>query len=112
LHLLRGCSIAYNAEDKIMLACKLLLTINSNNNNNGKKKNTIDTATTATSIASNFDSDGGNYDDGYLFYRALRMAYDQSEDVRKYFNNNPSRISPKNKSLWPLCYQAYKQFGI
>lgn len=95
---------AYKAKDKIMLAFKLLA-INSNNNN--EKKNTI--ATTTISIPSNFDSDT---DDGHLFYHAVRMAYDQSEDVRTYFRNNPSKINPNNAALWPLRYQAYKEYGI
>jgi hypothetical protein len=101
---------AYKAEDEIMLAFKLAI----NSNNNNEKENTIDTDST-TNIASDYDYDdvvnnNNNYDE--LFYNAVRMAYDQSEDVRKYFNNNPSRISPKNKTLWPLRYQAYKEYGI
>jgi hypothetical protein len=57
-----------------------------------------------------FDSDNNN-NDGYLFFHAVRMAYDQSEYVRKYFRNNPSKINPDNKCLWPLRYQAYKEYG-
>jgi hypothetical protein len=93
---------ANNAKDKIMLACKLLAI-----NSKSKKKNSV----IGTTIASNFDSDEGS-DDDCLFYNAVRMAYDQSEDVRRYFRNNPSKISPKNAGLWPLRYQSYKQFGI
>jgi hypothetical protein len=70
---------ANNAKGKIMLACKLLA-INSNNNN--EEKNSI---YTTISITSNFDSD---YNNGCLFYHAVRMAYDQSKDVRTYFRNN------------------------
>lgn len=99
---------AYNAKDKIMLAFKLLA-INSNNSNNEKKKNTINTVPTVSSIASNFNYDN---DDGCLFYHAVRMAYDQSEDVRTSFRNNPSKITPNNAALWPLCYQAYKEYSI
>jgi hypothetical protein len=101
---------ADHARDKILLAFKLLLAMNSNNNNR-KKKNIISTAATiATSIDSNFESD--NNDDGCLFYHAVRMTYDQSEDVRTYFRNNPSKINPNNKSLWSLRYRAYKECGI
>ena len=103
---------AYNAKDKIMLAFKLAI----NSNNNNEKKNDIDTDS-STNIVSNFDYDEDNVVNNYnnydeLFYDAVRMAYDQSEDVCKYFSNNPSRTSPKNKGMWPLRYQAYKQFGI
>jgi hypothetical protein len=100
---------ADSAKDNIMLACsKLLLAVNANNNNE-KKKNSIDAAV-ITSIDSNFESD--NNDDGCLFYHAVRMTYDQSEDVRTYFRNNPSKINPNNKSLWPLRYQAYKEYCV
>jgi hypothetical protein len=99
---------ADSARDKILLALKVLLAINSKNNNNGKKKNNMNT--TNTPIASNFAYN--NNHDGCLFYHAVRMAYDQSEDVRTYFRNNPSKINSNNKSLWPLCYQAYKEYGV
>jgi hypothetical protein len=91
---------AHNAEDQIMLALKLVM-----NAKNNKKKNSV-----ATTPAYNFDSDDGSDDN--LFYDAVRMTYDQSEDVRRYFRNNPSRIGPNNAWLWPLRYQAYMQFGL
>jgi hypothetical protein len=94
---------ADNAKDQIMLLLACILAINSKS----RKKISI-----IATIASNPDSDDVNDDEDYLFYSAVRMAYDQSEDVRKYFCNNPSRISSKNKGLWPLRYQAYRQFGI
>jgi hypothetical protein len=102
----QGGVTADSTKDNIMLAFKLLV-INSNNNN--EKKNTITAITATTSIVSNFDSD--NDDGGCLFYHAVRMAYDQSEDVRTYFRNHPSKINPENKSLWPLRYQAYKEYS-
>ena len=46
------------------------------------------------------------------FYTLTANAFDHSPTVRKYFHDNRSRISPKNKSLWPLRYQAYKEYGI
>jgi hypothetical protein len=106
---------AYKAKDRIMLAFKLAI----NSNNDNERKNTID-ADSTTNIASNFDydydddvvSNNNNNNNDELFYNAVRMAYDQSEDVRRYFRNNASRINPNNKRLWPLRYQAYKQFGI
>ena len=52
------------------------------------------------------------YEKDNIFYTAAINAFDHSQTVREYFHNNPSRINPKNKSLWPLRYQAYKQFGI
>jgi hypothetical protein len=94
---------ADHARDKILLAYKLLA-INSNNNN-GKENN----ITTVIRIVSNFDYDNDN---SCLFYHSVRMAYDQSEDVRTYFRNNPSKINPNNKSLWPLRYKADKEYGI
>jgi hypothetical protein len=69
------------------------------------KKNSV-----YTTPAYNFDSDDGSDDN--LFYDAVRIAYDQSVDVRTYFRNNPSKINPKSKRLWPLRYHAFNQFGI
>jgi hypothetical protein len=68
---------ADKAKEKIMLALKLAM--NANNNN---KKN-------SSAITSDVDDD-------YLFCRAVRMAYDQSELVHIYFRNNPSKISANN----------------
>ena len=71
------------------------LAMNANNNN---KKN-------SAAITSDVDDD-------YLFCKAVRMAYDHSEFVHRYFRNNPSRINPQNKGLWPLGYQGYKEHGV
>jgi hypothetical protein len=102
---------AYKAKERIMLAFKLAI----NSNINNERKNTIDTDST-TNIASNYDYDDdvvtNNNNNDELFYNAVRMAYDQSEDVRRYFRNNASRIRPNNAALWPLHYQAYMQFGL
>jgi hypothetical protein len=89
---------ADKTRNHIMLTLKLAI-------NTNKKKNSV-----ATTTASNFDADDAS--DDHLFYDAVRMAYDQSGDVRRYFRNNPSRINPQNKGLWPLRYQSYKQFGL
>jgi hypothetical protein len=97
---------ADNAKDQIMLLLACSLAINSKS----RKKNSI-IATNTTAYNFGFD-DVNDVDEDYLFYSAVRMAYDQSEDVRKYFCNNPFRISFKNKRLWPLRYQAYKEYGI
>jgi hypothetical protein len=86
---------AGKAKEKIMLALKLAIITNNN------KKN-------SAAITSDVDE----VDDEYLFYEAVRMAYDHSEDVRRYFRNNPSKVRPKNAALWPLRYQAYKEYSI
>jgi hypothetical protein len=52
------------------------------------------------------------YDNVSIFYAATVNSFDHSQTVREYFHNNRSRINPNNKSLWPLCHQAYKEFGI
>jgi hypothetical protein len=57
------------------------------------------------------DPDGDNKD-GDLFYDAVAMTYDQSPIVCKYFHNDRSRTRPGNKCLWPLSYQALKEFGV
>jgi hypothetical protein len=50
--------------------------------------------------------------DDKLFYDTVMIAYDQSQMVRDYFGNDASSIRPENKKVWPLRYQAYKEFGI
>jgi len=47
-----------------------------------------------------------------FFYAVVANAFDHSPAIREYFCHDSSRISPKNKSLWPLRYQAYKEHGI
>ena len=57
------------------------------------------------------DNDGHNDDnDSDLFYDAVALKYDQSPVVREYFHNDRSRIRPSNKHLWPLRYQAFKEY--
>ena len=47
------------------------------------------------------------------FFEAAKIAYDKNQLVReRYFDNKYSRIRPDNKALWPLRYEAYKQFGV
>jgi hypothetical protein len=59
------------------------------------------------------DNDGHNdNNDGDLFYDAVALTYDQSPVVREYFHNDRSRTRPDNKHLWPLRYQAFKEYGI
>ena len=57
---------------------------------------------TADANDPDIDNKGGN-----LFYDAV-----QSPLVREYFHNDRSRTRPSNKSLWPLRYQAFKDYGI
>jgi hypothetical protein len=51
-------------------------------------------------------------DDNIFFYTAAADGFDHSPTVREYFHHDRSRISSNNKSLWPLCYKAYKEYGI
>ena len=57
------------------------------------------------------DSDSDNKD-GDLFYDAVALTYDQSPAVREYFHNDRSRTRHHNKRLWPLRYQAFKEYRI
>jgi hypothetical protein len=47
-----------------------------------------------------------------LFYDAVALTYDISPMVREYFHNDRSRTQPDNKQLWPIRYEASKEFGI
>ena len=47
-----------------------------------------------------------------LFYDAVALTYDRSPIVREYFHNNRYMTQPDNKRLWPLRYQAFKEFRI
>jgi hypothetical protein len=58
------------------------------------------------------EGNGNDNKDGDLFYDAVAMTYDQSPVVREYFHNDRSRTQPSNKGLWPLRYQAFKEYGI
>jgi len=51
-------------------------------------------------------------DNDNVFYDAVALTYDQSPTVREYFHNDRSRTRLDNKSLWPLRYQAFKEYGI
>ena len=61
----------------------------------------------ATTDAHDNDSDNK---DGDLFYDVVALTYDQNPLVREYFHNDRSRTQPSNKGLWPLRYQAYKDY--
>jgi hypothetical protein len=63
----------------------------------------------ATAHDNDHDSDNKGRD---LFYAAVALTYDQSPVVREYFHNNRSRTRSDNKGLWPLRYQAFKEYGI
>lgn len=56
--------------------------------------------------------DDDNVNGGDLFYDAVALTYDQSPTVREYFHNDRSMTQPSNKRLWPLRYQAYKDYCI
>jgi hypothetical protein len=51
-------------------------------------------------------------DNDNVFYDAVALTYDHSPVVHEYFHNDRSRTRLDNKSLWPLRYQAYKDYGI
>jgi hypothetical protein len=51
-------------------------------------------------------------DNDNVFYDAVALTYDQSPTVREYFHNDRSRTRLDNKSLWPLRYQAFKEYRI
>jgi hypothetical protein len=70
-------------------------------------------AASATTSATEDDADiylSPEYNN--IFYTATANAFDHSPTVREYFHDNRSRTRSDNKSLWPLRYQAYKEFGI
>jgi hypothetical protein len=64
-------------------------------------------ATAADANDSDSDNKGGD-----LFYDAVALTYDQSPAVREYFHNDRSRTRHHNKRLWPLRYQAFKEYRI
>jgi hypothetical protein len=66
--------------------------------------------TAYTEIHSDMEDDNDN--NKIFFYNAAANAFDHSPTVREYFCNNCSRINPNNKSLWPLRYHAYKEYGL
>jgi len=65
----------------------------------------------ATATDDDIQLDHGNDNDN-IFYTAAANAFDHSPTVREYFHNNRSRTQSDNKSLWPLRYQAYKEYGV
>ena len=98
---------ANKARSHIMLALKLVTKQLQQHNNNKKGTTSSSSTVVATPAASNTYTD-----DDHIFYDTVMTAYDQSQMVRDYFGNDASRIRPENKKLWPLRYQAYKEYGI
>jgi hypothetical protein len=81
------------------------------------KRSTRGSSNSSISTSATTDDDvhlNPEYDNeiNIFFYAAAANAFDHSPTIREYFCHDPSRISPKNKSLWPLRYQAYIQYGV
>jgi len=63
-------------------------------------------------IAADANDPDSDNKDGDLFYAAVASTYDQSPVVREYLHNDRSRTRHHNKRLWPLRYQAFKEYRI
>src|SRR5207248_81780 len=110
-------------EGLIMCALRLVL-MNRNEEKTKRNRRKGSSSDNSTSISTFATKTATDDDDIYLnpeyhndgnnvfFYAVAANAFDHSPTVREYFHNNRSRITPNNKSLWPLRYQAYKEYGI
>jgi hypothetical protein len=109
-------SVKFRVERLIMPALRLALMNNMKTKGNvrgGSSNGSSISISKSAASATEDDADinlNPEYDN--IFYTAVANAFDHSPTVREYFHDNRSRIKPDNKSLWPLRYQAYKQFGI
>jgi hypothetical protein len=102
-------------EGLIMCALRLALLSNRKIKRNRRADSnssdiTMSAITAYTEIHSDMEDDNDN--NKIFFYNAAANAFDHSPTVREYFCNNCSRINPNNKSLWPLRYHAYKEYGL
>jgi hypothetical protein len=98
-----------------MSALRLALINNGKIKRNTRKSNSNSSMSTLASTIANDDIylNPEHYnDENILFYAAVANAFDHSPTVREYFHNNRSRTQSDNKTLWPLHYQAYKEYGI
>lgn len=102
---------AHKARSHIMLSLKLI-SKRLNKNGSRSKSSNSDISSRRYYYYYAAISAAGIPDDDKLSYDTVMIAYDQSQMVREYFGNDTSSIQPENKKLWPLRYQAYKQFGI
>jgi hypothetical protein len=57
-------------------------------------------------------TNGAAKENDNLFYDAVALTYDISPMVCEYFHNDRSRTRHHNKRLWPLRYQAFKEYRI
>jgi hypothetical protein len=106
-------------EGLIMCALRLALMNNGKATRNARSINggSSSSVSTSTTVVTNnadihLNPEYNDDDDNIFFYTAAANAFDHSPTIREYFHHDRSRINPKNKSLWPLRYRAYKEFGI
>jgi hypothetical protein len=109
-------------EGLIMAALRLALINNTRTKRNRRRKSGSNSSSDSLSMAtieSTTDNTDIHLDQEYdndiiniFFYNAAANAFDHSQTVREYFDNNRSRIRPSNKSSWPLRYRAYKEYGV
>jgi hypothetical protein len=78
---------------------------------NGSSSSSVSTSITVVTNDAGIHLNA-EYNDDNIFYAAATNAFDHSQTVRQYYHDNRSRIYPKNKSLWPLRYRAYKETVI
>jgi hypothetical protein len=93
-------------EDVIMSALRLAFM------KKGKIKGSSMSAAAADDIHINPKDNDNDDNNDNIFYDAAANAFDHSPTVREYFHDNHSRTQSSNKRLWPLRYQAYKEYGI
>jgi hypothetical protein len=108
-------SLKSRVECLIMCALRLALMNKrktKKNRSSGNNNSSSISVSTATTITDDDVHPNPEYDNYNIFYSAVANAFDHSETIREYFHNNRSRTQSDNKSLWPLRYQAYKEYGV
>jgi hypothetical protein len=106
-------SVKFRVECLIMSALRLALMNNRKFKGNVRGGSSNGSSISISKSATEDDADIYLSPEYYnIFYTAIANALDHSPTVREYFHDNRSRIKPDNKSLWPLHYQAYKEYGV
>jgi hypothetical protein len=109
-------AISLKSRVECLIMCALRLALMNNRKIKGNVRRRSGSNSSGISISKSAIEDDADiylspeYDN--IFYTATANAFDHSPTVREYFHDNRSRIKPDNKSLWPLRYQAYKEYGI
>jgi hypothetical protein len=102
-------------EEMIMTMLRMILMKKKQEKRDQGEDNEKQTAAIAMVIMHTTDGDvtvNTAEDNDNLFYDAVALTYDRSPMVREYFHNDRSRTQPDNKHLWPIRYEASKEFGI